>query len=441
MVAANTDAGIVLYGTTATLIDSVVRGTLPNAAYVSGEGIFADTDDAAGQAGTLTVMRSLVDDNTNNALVVLGVETVVRESIFRSTLPNADGNFGRGIEARCHLASGSCAPLHLEYSLVLDNASVGIAIFGIDATVVGTAVLDTRSDDGGLLGRGINVQCQPDVDPVGPGGACGRLTLDRTLIARSHEMGLFIDGAHTQVTASAMRDTAPRPLDDAFGLGLYVQCSAELGQCGSLSVTNSLIADSDECGISIYGVPTKLHGVAVLDTQPTAHHDYPGDYGQPLYADCDPVTGSCSTLDATNCRLAGGATAGIVLRGVSGTLLGSTIATIVAQQSDGRYGYGVQIEGEEDPSQTVVNVTSCLIEGASLAGLFFAGASGTLQSSIIRDGQFTVVMNQGSLPNIPDDNALSGLSGLSGLAESELMWTSMDPYPAPPPALPMSLGE
>ena len=71
----------------------------------------------------------------------------------------------------------------------------------------------------------------------------------------------------------------------------------------------------------------------------------------------------------------------------------------------------------------------------ALAGILLTGSTGTVRSTTIRDGQFSVVMGQGSVPTIGDDNILSGL------AASEPTWTNMEPCPAPPPALPMSLIE
>ena len=81
------------------------------------------------------------------------------------------------------------------------------------------------------------------------------------------------------------------------------------------------------------------------------------------------------------------------------------------------------------------DVSHCLILDATLAGIFYFRAGGTLSGSMVTGGENSVVMNEGSSPNILDDNALSGT------VKSEPTWASLYPSPAPPPSLPSDPAE
>ncbi len=70
------------------------------------------------------------------------------------------------------------------------------------------------------------------------------------------------------------------------------------------------------------------------------------------------------------------------------------------------------------------------ITDAFQAGVLFARAGGTINTTEISGGSYPVAASVGSNPNITDSNELSGSE------QDELYWGNMDPAPAPPPPQP-----
>ena len=261
---------------------------------------------------------------------------------------------------------------------------------------------------------------------------CGTLRVSSSLISGNRAVGIVSSGPDMVVTSTVVRDTLPDS-NGKFGRGIAAQCDLDLAGCGSLAVTSCLVQGSQSTGIYISGVPATLDGVTVRDTVTNAVGEWRGEYGQAIWASCDPLLEICATLDTTASLVESCTNAGLAIRGVSGTLRSSVVRQITAQELDDRYGFGVQIEGlewQQGAEELTFHVSDCEIRDAKLAGLLYYRARGTLARTVISGGENSVIMNEGSSPTILDDNELSGT------IEDEPTWASLIPSPAPPPTLP-----
>ncbi|MGF1464682.1 MAG: hypothetical protein ACFCGT_00985 [Sandaracinaceae bacterium] len=188
------------------------------------------------EGGRLELTRALLDENRDVGILALGAgaEVVARDLVVRDTLPQAsDDFFGRGIS------------VELEASAAIDRALVERSReHGIIATSGGRAVLrDVVVRDTGALatdgtaGRGISVE-------VG-----GRVTVERALLTRNREVGLFVVNPGSEATASdlVVRATRPREVDQTGGNGIAVQHG------GSMTLARALLADNREISLGLLG--------------------------------------------------------------------------------------------------------------------------------------------------------------------------------------------
>ncbi|MFC1482481.1 right-handed parallel beta-helix repeat-containing protein [Myxococcota bacterium] len=427
LVARNAGVGFFVSGVEATITHSVVRDTQLVDVADTGRGINAQCDPYGLACGSLALSRSLIAGNVELGVFVSGMETTIESAVIRDTQTDSHGIGGRGINAQCDPYGLECGNLHASSSIVASNAEIGVFVSVDEALIEGLVVRDTQPTAFGEDGRGINAQC--DVD----GRGCGLLDLNGSVVAGNSGIGISILGTETTINGSVVRDTQP-DTEGQGGRGINARCSPDEG-CGPLDMVGSLVAGSSNVGINLHGVATTLSGVIVLDTRENTEGRWAGDIGHGVYARCFEDTFDCGALEMVGCLVDSSYTAGVGVRGGSGSISDSVVRSVLPRLLDDALGYGVQVEGLPGAEPAVFDVSNSLIQDAALAGILYFLAGGTVSGTQISGVQYTVVMNQGANPVIKDDN------DLSGSIESEPTWASMDPSPAPEPALPADVVE
>ncbi|MFC1482264.1 hypothetical protein ACFL51_00505, partial [Myxococcota bacterium] len=488
LIEANQASGIALGGTEAEIFSVVIRDTLPQSQGKAGFGLQAASDPETGVYGSLRLDHALIEANHAIGLGLWGIEAEISSVVVRDTRPQqSDGTFGTGLNAICDSGTGVCSSLRLDHALLQANHQLGIALDGAEADLYSVVVRETQPQQGsGKFGYGLSATCDRDTGvcgrlrldhavleanhAVGLGlsgvdadissivlrdilpqqsdgkggtgleaacdpdwGVCGSLRLDHALFQANHAVGIALFGTDADLSLVVIRDTLPQQSGGTFGTGLQAACDDDWSVCGSLQASGSLIQRSSMFGIGVFGVPAELSGVAVVDTRQNEEGDFAGEDGIGVFARCDQDT--CATLDMTSCLVDSSFSAGVAIKAVSGSIVGSMISTVAPRALDGAFGYGIQVEGIPGAPPTVLHVSDSLIQDAELAGILYYLAGGTVSGSQITGGQYTVVMNQGANPVIQDDN------DLSGSIESEPEWASMDPAPAPGPVPPADIIE
>ncbi|MFH2006137.1 MAG: right-handed parallel beta-helix repeat-containing protein [bacterium] len=429
LISGNRDAGLFVAGVDTVVTSSVIRDTLPRSGDVEGEGIYAECFDEGPTCGSLDVTSSVVSGNRYMGIFTAGVETTVTGTFVSDTLPQlSDGAGGMGIAAQCQREHSVCGSLSVTDSTVSGNRYAGLFNEGGQTTISGALVRDNLPQESdGTGGAGIVAQCDLELS------RCGGLTVNNSLVSQNRTVGIIAFGRNTIVTATEVRDTLPQEGDDRYGRGIDVECDSGELACGNLSVLSSLVHGSQNAGIFIAGVPAQLEGVTVRNTEPNALGSWSNEYGQGIWALCDEDTGECGTLQLTSCLVETSHNAGVATQDVDGLMGTSVIRQVSEQPLDGRFGYGIQIEGLArlpGPGMTTFHVNDCVIQDAKLAGILYYQARGTLARSVVSGGENSVIMNEGSEPTIGDDNTLSGT------VKDEPTWASLYPSPAPAPALP-----
>jgi hypothetical protein len=254
------EAGVALWGVSATLQDTVVRDTVPSPGEGVGHGLAALCDPQTQACGELRVTSCLIDRATEVGVLCQGTETTITGTVVRDTRPDAAGESGRGIEVQCDADQQVCGRLELVDALISGSTSLGVYLLGVPGRLTGTTVRDlqpaTASGDQPPTGQGVLVRCDPD------GGGCGALEMTACVVRATYSAGLSLLGVSGVVRSSEVTQVWPRPADGRFGYGIEVSALPD-GAPPVLDVLTCLIQEVDLAGIVFSSAGGSVSGCAI----------------------------------------------------------------------------------------------------------------------------------------------------------------------------------
>ena len=203
----------------------MIRKTLPNENGEGGRGIHAS------DGCTVSLTGSLLEENREGGLAVFdsGTEVEVSGSVIRKTLPNENGEFGRGIQA----SEGST--ISLTGSLLEENRDIGLAVddSGTEVVVSGSLIRETLPNKKGMHGQGLSVLAGAS----GTGSWCrieGNSAGGLAAYGRSAPVSLVGVPSQLQVANSAVLQTKQSGAEipdrgfQVFGDGVFAASGSEL---------------------------------------------------------------------------------------------------------------------------------------------------------------------------------------------------------------------
>ena len=316
----NRECGLVVYdtGTEVEVSGSVIRKTLSDENGEFGKGI------QASHGCRVSVAGSLLEENREIGLAVFysGTAVEVSGSVIRKTLPDGNGEFGRGINA-----SDGCT-VSVVGSLLEENRNAGLLVghSGTEVEVSGSVIRKTMQDGNGEFGLGVSAS----------GGSM--VLLAGNLLDENRAVGLagFQSGTEVGVFGSVIRKTMPDN-DGMHGEGLFVQ----EGASGTASWCR--IEGNSTSGISVWGWsegpgrrdPSLLHveNSAVLNTK-KGGGEFPGG-GYEVFGD-GVFAGGGSELQLDSVVVMDNARAGAYYHKSAGGMSGTVIA------GNGSYGLAME---------------------------------------------------------------------------------------------------
>ena len=395
---------------------------------------FQSIQDGANRAGSAGGGRVVVASGTYAEILTLGAEHDGVDVVGRCrALVTIDGSGGEDEEPGVTLDGDRQAPAVALRSLTITggrysglwvasgaatltgvdfvaNRLMGILIMGDDAsaTLDGVSVLDSEVYDD-AYGRGICVQ----------DGAA--MTAKNLLIEGNTEIGLFVEGAGTEVEleASSIIGTLSRP-DGGYGHGPVVVS-------GTVSFSDGAIAGNHQFGVyaSGAGVVVGLTDTSVTGTLPTGDDD---DGVGLVVRDGATASGTRLTVEG-NTEIgvfvaAAGSTLAMTAGRVRGTLANrdGEFGRGVSVQGGGLYtGTNVAIEGNGEmgifcADEGAVSLTSSSVSGNAVAGLDIQDAGQATLTGCTLDGNEAYgayVYGEGSTL-VLDDTSVMGTVGLDG---------------------------
>lgn len=364
---------------------------------------------------SVSVTDTLIERSREFGLFVSGSAVTVERSVLRDTLPRSSDNaFGRGINVRpCRVLDGCDRPIVAEVtvrgSLVDQNHDIGVFVMGSVATVEGTVVRGTLPQASDLrAGRGINVQAcriQNDCDPA----VRSSVTLRGSLVDRNHEAGLFVSGSDATVEATVVRGTLPHAFDQTGGRGISIEECDNDGGCiprerSSVVVRHSLVEDNHEIGLDIGGSDATVEGTVVRGTLPRAV-DQAAGRGINIHATCLPPV-VCNASERANATVRGSLIEenrelGLSVSGsdalVEGTIVRDTLPRAV-DQTGGR-GINVQLvctdTGCDPTTPSSITLRGSVVVGNREIGVYIGSSNAIVENTVVQgtlpealDGQF-----------------------------------------------------
>jgi Right handed beta helix region len=293
----NRDAGVVVEGagSSLALVDTFITATTAVAAgTLSGAAIFA-----SGGSG-VTAQRLLAKGNALGVRIA-GADTTLdlQDSIIAD--PSAPGanpaaNSGAGVlgEGGPTITAQRLALLRNRSGLImqagtlrLENAVIaGSTVVPLSATGTDSSLLQTTFADnaGGinLVGGQVDAQDTRIVDTRKLGSAEAHAvfvngvdgTLQRLVLARNAEYGVFITGAKAKLDITDLRITDTRSVQDAGkavrGMGVVVMDQSDpAGAPPAVDITRGIIAQSHDHGVLVTGPGPQvfLTDVSIVETQ------------------------------------------------------------------------------------------------------------------------------------------------------------------------------
>jgi parallel beta-helix repeat protein len=342
------------------------------------------------------VDRCALEENVFGGIAMEDAALTLRGSIVRDTRPTKGNQDGRGL----NIQGGSSVTA--EGSSFVRNADSGVMVVGSALVLRRCVIRDTQPDAAGEFGRGLQVQEGAEASVEG------------TLIAGSHDVGIMVSQAGLTLTDSVVRDTVPdRNLTEGRGIELYHATRADVftsliegnteeglhAAASRLSITDSIVSgtrsgptgdfgrgivvtkdseaalvrvlvrDNRDIGIHASDSSLTLSDSMVRDTGPALLPDG-GGWGLDLEA--AQVVVERSIVDS-NTQLGVRALAATRL-----TLTGSVIRN-TRSYDDGSWGHGLHVIGKAD-----VTVSGSVFEGNREEGIILGDSILRMSDSAVR---------------------------------------------------------
>jgi hypothetical protein len=254
----NHDVGLFVVASDATVEATVVRGTEPDTQKITGRGITIRADPITGAGSTATVRSSLVEQNHDTGVSIDGSKVDIEATVVRGTLSNESGLYGVGMAIQHDPVAVVPTVVTLRASVIDGNREVGLHVRGAEATVEGSVVRGTRSNEFGLFGRGASIEPHPGAGP-------STATIFNSIFEHNQEFGILCIGSSLTVDGALLRDTTGRSSDDSFGDGLAVVDDG--GRPISILLTSSTIERSARAAVSNFGALVSI-GSTRMDCNP-----------------------------------------------------------------------------------------------------------------------------------------------------------------------------
>ncbi|KYF53313.1 hypothetical protein BE08_35950 [Sorangium cellulosum] len=366
----NHEAGVHVVGSDATIEATVVRATQPAREGGPGRGIDVDEHATTHEPATLRLRSSLLEQNHEVGVHVVGSDATIEATVVRATQPGGAGKRGSGVVVRDTPTAKERATLALRSSLLEQNHENGALIVGAQATIESTIVRGTQANGEGEAGRGVMVGLNEATN------ARGSLTLRTSLLEQNHEVGVGVLGSDATIEATVVRATQP-PGAWTDGIGVVVEPMPDSGERGSLMLHTSLLEQNEGGGVVVISSDAAIEGTVVRATG--LNRD--GQFGRGIEIQEDPETHERATLSLRASAVEQNHESGVFVAGSDATIE-ATVVRGTQPTRDGDPGDGITVDSGGNP--VTVAITSTTVESNTRAGVASFGAAVVLVSSTVR---------------------------------------------------------
>ncbi|WP_437683894.1 right-handed parallel beta-helix repeat-containing protein [Sorangium sp. So ce131] len=354
-----------------TLLAPIVEDTFHGYPTLSGVGIAILDDEASAEPTKGTIRSSVVEDNRQTGVFVMGAAVAVEGTIVRRTQPVDESESGEGIGVREGLPPARRrGDVGVSSSVIEWNHSAGLQAMGSTIRLDATVVRDTQPLVGSLFGVGVVVQAAPGTTERGD------LTMRSSIIERNPYAGLLIAGSSALVERTLVRDTRPAPAGD-LGRGIVVQSNRSTGQQANAIIRDCVVERNHELGIAVAGSAATIENTAVRDTKPRSDLTR-GDGISVLY---DSVRGLRGDAVIRRSTVERNTHVGISVIGSDAVIERSSVRETRKEPAGDDYGDGIAVVSELNRASATIS--DCLVEANEGVGVSSFGADVLVSSTQI----------------------------------------------------------
>ena len=361
-------SGVSIYGSSTCVKVNQFKASLKNVA-IHGCG---EIGVVATENSDLYLQDCLVANNGTYGIMLGGAKAVLERTVVRDSQPRHDGLRGFGIQAVLSTDNGKApSTLILRESIVSNNRTVGIMLWGSTATLDRSVVKDTqaRSKDN-QKGMGLQAMRYYKVP--------ASITSTDSLIAGNRMVGIDVVGSAATLNRNVIRDTKRQLSNGRSGMG--IQCQVHVDTPAKLKMTDCLVANNRADGVLLYGSDAVLDRSVIRDTK-SRYSDRSLGIGVKVAR----RNGRSSVLSMQDCVVANNRDNGVLLWGSSGTFERSVIRGTSPQESDQKSGMGIYAGPQSllDTKPSSLTMKGCLVTNNTAFGVKILGTNATLESTII----------------------------------------------------------
>lgn len=202
----STVIGIGSVGSDLSVSATLVRDTLPSALDgAEGRGINAEDNPFSGAPGSIAIDGSVVELSRDMGIFLAGVTASIRNTVVRDTLPEASSNeFGRALNAIADDDNGVPSHVTVQNALFERSHDAGIGVFGSLFEAAGVIVRATQLEAASQsYGYGIVLQDQL--------GVPASSAIHSSVVADNQLFGVAAIGSEVQLWNVRVERTATRP--------------------------------------------------------------------------------------------------------------------------------------------------------------------------------------------------------------------------------------
>lgn len=281
----NYNAGVLVLGSDATIEDTVVLDTVPHATIgMLGIGMDIEASIFRPERAVVTVRSSYVSRSGAMGMYVDASDVLVEDTVIRETSVTVPTDLGgRGIELHCSEAAGP-SRLTLRRSLLAHHEDLGLFIGGAEARVEDTRIQDMHVNP--VLGDGgYGVSVQP-----GTLSLRGQLTMEGSVVERALAVGIAVFGSDAWIEGTALLDTRFDAPDLGGANGLLARGVPTLDARSFVMMRASIVDGYEQAGVFVVGSDVTLETVRIQGARPDARGDARGIAVQPDPDGGDPAT-------------------------------------------------------------------------------------------------------------------------------------------------------
>ncbi|MBI4705510.1 MAG: right-handed parallel beta-helix repeat-containing protein [Deltaproteobacteria bacterium] len=280
---------------------------------------------------------------------------------------------GRGVDVRDDLDGKSRGSLTLRRSVIERSHEVGVLAHASDATIEACVVRDTLPNAEGRFGRG--VVAQTAAGAAGP----AKLELRGSVVERSLDAGVFVAASEAAIDATVIRDTSPNADQGERGSGIAIQHSAATGAQADVRLSRSLLDRNHDLGVLVGASRATIEATVVRETLPVA-----GKNGRGVHAQGVPGQDLRAALTVRTSVIEQAHAAGISFEAADAVIDGTVIRDTLPQD-DGRLGRG--LSGQDDlvtGTRSTLELRASLVEQSYEIGVFLTGTDALVETTLVR---------------------------------------------------------